>query len=77
MTSMFPGPGSPSGVGNDTLQAHIIAAWVVMTTMAVITVGLRLYTRCVIRPVLGPDDWLILVAVVRPPILLHSGKERR
>jgi hypothetical protein len=77
MTSMFPGPGSPSGAGDDTLQGPIIAAWVVMTTMAVITVCLRLYTRCVIRRVLGPDDWLILVAVVRTLFVLLSGKEGR
>ena len=77
MPSMFPSPGSSSGVGDDTLQAPITAAWVVMTTMAVFTVCLRFYTRCVIRRVLGPDDWLILVAVVRPLFVILSGKGGR
>ena len=68
MTAMIPAsaPGLPPGAGDDTLQAPIVAAWVIMTTAAVVTVCLRFYTRCFVLRVTGPEDWLILVAVVCP-----------
>ena len=70
MVFLTPTPGAPPGASDDTLQAPIVAAWVIMTTLAVFTVGLRLYTRCAILRVIGPEDWLILMAVVRPLLVL-------
>jgi hypothetical protein len=49
---------------NSTQQTPIIVAWVVMTSLAAVTVALRCYTRCAIRQVFGAEDWLILVASV-------------
>ena len=47
-----------------TQQILVITAWVVMTVLAAFTVRLRFYTRCIILRILGPEDWLILVAMV-------------
>lgn len=45
-------------------QTAIITVWVVMTVLAAITVGMRFYTRRLILHILGPEDWLILIAMV-------------
>ncbi len=48
----------------DNNQAPIIAAWVIMTVLAGVTVAMRFYTRRLILHILGPDDWMILVSMV-------------
>ena len=50
---------------SSTQESPIIAIWVVMTMLAAITAGLRFYTRQSILRILGMEDWLILVAMVR------------
>jgi len=64
-------PSAPSQIDSftptldaSTQTAGVIAAWVIMTVVAGVTVGLRFYTRRVIIRVLGVEDWLILVAMV-------------
>ncbi|KAK3896661.1 hypothetical protein C8A05DRAFT_20412 [Staphylotrichum tortipilum] len=47
-----------------TQQSPIIALWVIMTTLAAVTVCMRFYTRRLILHILGPEDWLIAVAMV-------------
>lgn len=47
------------------LQPHsVIAAGVVLPTLASAAVGLRFYTRHRIRVALREDDWTVLVSVV-------------
>lgn len=48
-----------------TRQAPIVAVWVVTTVLAGSAVGMRFYTRRVILHVLGAEDWLILISMVR------------
>lgn len=48
-----------------TQQTAIITAWVVMTVLAAVTVGMRFYTRRLILHILGPEDWLIFISMVR------------
>ena len=47
--------------GNEDVTLGVSALVVVL---AVISVSLRIYTRVFTRTGLGPDDWLILAAVV-------------
>jgi hypothetical protein len=52
-----PGDGDDRGPG-------LIAAAVLLFTLAATTVALRFYTRLRIVRVFGPEDWTILVALV-------------
>ncbi len=45
-------------------EAPIITLWVIMTTLAAVTVCMRFYTRRLILRILGPEDWLIVAAMV-------------
>lgn len=58
------GPSVPFPLDTSTQVGGIIAAWVIMTTVAGVTVGLRFYTRRYIITVLGAEDWLIAGAMV-------------
>ncbi|GAB1316423.1 hypothetical protein MFIFM68171_06633 [Madurella fahalii] len=49
--------------GDSGHQASIVACAVVMLVLATATVTTRLYTRHAILGSLGPDDWLIVVAL--------------
>lgn len=50
-----------------TREVPITASWVIMTVVATIAVGLRLYARAFIIKATGTDDWLILTALVGSP----------
>ncbi len=45
-------------------QAPVITTWIIMTALAAVAVSMRFYTRRLILHILGPEDWLILAAVV-------------
>lgn len=61
MASTSGGSGDDSGSGR---EASIIACAVVMLVLSASTVAIRFYTRWAILGFLGPDDWLIFVALV-------------
>jgi hypothetical protein len=59
-----------------TQQGGIIAAWIIMFSLATITVGLRFYTRVAVIHAMGPEDWIIAVALVslhQPKICLYGS----
>lgn len=66
-------PFPPGDLDTSTQTTGVIAAWVIMTVVAGVTVGLRFYTRRVIIRVLGVEDWMILVAMVLLLLLLLPG----
>jgi len=54
----------PLPLDNSNQQTAIITAWVVVTVLATVTVGLRFYTRRIILHIWGPEDWLIFISMV-------------
>jgi hypothetical protein len=50
----------------ESKQPAIIGISVAFPVVAAFAVVLRLYTRRFILHLTGPDDWLIVVALVRP-----------
>lgn len=58
-------PAGASPMDTSNQQTAIITAWVVMTVLAAVTVSMRFYTRRLILHILGPEDWLILISMVR------------
>ena len=72
----FPNAPSPrdAPLPTSNLQTPIIAAWVVMTGLAAITVGMRFYTRRLILHIIGVEDWLILASMVRSRLGFAGSK---
>ena len=58
------GAGAAPPMDTSNLKTSIIAAWVVMTVLAFVTVCMRFYTRRLILHIIGVEDWLILIAMV-------------
>jgi hypothetical protein len=58
------GPFGVPGATDRSYQVDIIVCAVVTAFIGTVFVTLRFYTRCIIIPVLGWEDWLILVAQV-------------
>ena len=58
------GAGAAPPMDTSDLKTSIIAAWVVMTVLAFVTVCMRFYTRRLILHIIGVEDWLILIAMV-------------
>jgi len=56
-------------------RAAIVAVTFALPTLSALAVSLRLYTRLHILKVTGPDDWVIIVALVWA-LRLHSHKRR-
>jgi hypothetical protein len=50
----------------ESKQPAIIAISVTLPALSALAVALRLYTRLFILKLTGPDDWLIVIALVRP-----------
>ncbi len=69
-----PGAGAAPPMDTSNLQVPIITVWVVMTSLATITVCMRFYTRRMILHILGVEDWLILVAMVCTRLALARAK---
>ncbi|KAL1960393.1 hypothetical protein VTO42DRAFT_7692 [Malbranchea cinnamomea] len=59
----------PNYVNPETRQPELLGVQISMTALAVLLVGLRLYTRKVIKGGFGPDDWTILAATVLAVIM--------
>jgi hypothetical protein len=57
---------SDSVVSAQSKQPATIAISVALPVLSALAVSLRLYTRLFILKLTGPDDWLILVALVWP-----------
>jgi hypothetical protein len=57
-------PTAPNMLDRSTQQGGIISIWIVMFSLAALTVGLRFYTRTKILRILGVEDWLICAALV-------------
>ncbi len=57
---------APEGLMGDisNQQASVITTWIIMTALAAVAVSMRFYTRRLILHILGPEDWLILAALV-------------
>ncbi len=53
-------------VSAQSKQPASIAISVTLPALSALAVSLRLYTRLFILKLTGPDDWLIVVAWVRP-----------
>jgi hypothetical protein len=53
-----------SNLPQDTRGAVVIATIVVLLTLTVAIVGLRFFVRAKILNAVGPDDWVILGALV-------------
>lgn len=75
-----PGPtGPPIGIHGPerSYSTDIIVCSVITSVIGCVFVGLRFYTRIVIRRVLGLEDWLILIAQVRVESVPRSYVKER
>jgi len=62
-TDMPPMP-DPATLPHDSRQPDIWAAAIVTWLISVVFVGLRFYARWFINRILGPTDWVLLLALV-------------
>lgn len=63
-----------AAVDAQSKRPKIIAISIIFPVLSILVVSLRLYTRLFMLRRTGPDDWVIVVALVRP---LHPPVRRR
>lgn len=55
---------------------YLAIGWV-LTSIAIIVVCTRLYSRAYITRSIGSDDYAVVISMVRPSCPLHTSKPRR